>query len=134
MRVVNGNRDYLVHEEKFIEYYNNPDMTVKEITKRLGITPHEFTLLRKKCNEEGKIKLRPAYRKKKQKHKPKYYSINYRQGKTDYYQVYRKGVYYCSCHTVREAELIVEKLKECDWDKSQIKRIKQEVKELIKNE
>ena len=129
MRVVDGNTDYLLKKDEFIKLYNNEDISVKEIQKRLKLSLVQYRQLRKKCIEEGLLKLRHhPYHVKKEK-PPKYYYPANRSIHHESYDIRRKGVYYCICKTVAEAELTVKKLKECDWDKSQIERIKKEVKE-----
>ncbi len=134
MRVIDGDRDYLLKKEDFIKLYNDRSFTVKDIRRELDLSLQEFRLLRNRCNEEGSITLRPSGRSRKPKRKPKFYSVAYHGLAKETYQICRKDVYYCNCDSVREAEMIVEKLKECGWDKSQVQTIKKEVKELIKNE
>ena len=133
MNIIDGNRDYLKVEDDFIKLYNNWELTVKEVQTRLGLTKSEYRKLRKKCNEDGTIELRPAYRPQKQKQEPKYYSVAHRGRYYDYYQIQHKREHYCTCKSVKEAELVVERLKACEWDKSQVERIKKEVKELMRN-
>lgn len=131
MRVIDGNNDYLLRKEEFAEQYNNRTISVKELQKKLQLTLQQYRNLRKECYEEGLIKLRRANNQKKER-KPKYYSPINRNIYGESYNVRRKGVYYCCCKTVAEAELIVKKLKECEWDKNEIERIKKEVKEELK--
>lgn len=131
MRIIDGNNDYLMQKEEFAAYYNDRTIPVKELQKKLQLTLQQYRNLRKECHEEGLIQLRRANNKKKER-KPKYYSPINRRIEGESYNVRRKGVYYCCCKTVREAELIVKKLKECDWDKNQLDRIRKEVKEEIK--
>ena len=129
MRVVDGNTDYLLKKDDFIKLYNDKNIPVKEIQKRLKLTLTQYRKIRKECIDEGLLKLRhPPYHTKKEK-PPKYYYPANRSIHHESYDIHRKGVYYCICKTVAEAELTVKKLHECDWDKSQIERIKKEVKE-----
>ena len=131
MKVIDGNNDYLLRKNEFAELYNNTTISVREIQKRLKLTLSQYRKLRKECEEAGLINLRYATHKKKERI-PKYYSPVNRSIHHESYNVRRRGVYYCVCKTVEEAELTVKKLKECDWDKSQIERIKKEVKEELK--
>ena len=129
MRVVDGNTDYLLKKDDFIKLYNDKNIPVKEIQKRLKLTLTQYRKIRKECIDEGLLKLRhPPYHTKKE-NPPKYYYPANRSIHRESYDIHRKGVYYCICKTVAEAELTVKKLKECEWDKSQIERIKKEVKE-----
>lgn len=132
MRVIDGNDDYLLLKGEFAEMYNNRHFTVKEIQDKLKLTLRQYRNLRKECNEEGLITLRRANNQKKKK-EIKNYSVGNRSiyGGGNF-NVRHNGLYYCCCHSVQEAEMIVEKLRECDWDKSQVDRIKKEVKEAIK--
>ena len=131
MNIIDGNDDYLLLKDDFIKLYNNKNISVKDIREKLNLSLRKYHKLRKECSEEGLLKLRYPPHKKKEKN-PKYYSPVNRSIYGESYNVRHKGVYYCICKTVEEAELIVKKLKECDWDKSQIERIKNEVKEELK--
>ena len=128
MRIIDGNNDYLLLKDEFVELYNNRQIPVIKIQEKLNLSLRKYHKLRKECNEEGLLKLRYPPHKKKEK-TPKYYSPVNRSIYGESYNVKYKGVYYCICKTVEEAELIVKKLKECDWDKNEIERIKKEVEE-----
>lgn len=112
----------------FAEYYNDWSITTNEIRKKLKLTRTEYDTLRKQALEDGLIETRPLnYRKiMKQKKSKNYYFLKSRNG-YDRYVIRKNGEYYCCCKTKEQAKLIVERLRECDWDKSQAQRIKQEV-------
>jgi len=129
MNIVDGNNDYLLLEGKFIPLYNDWDIPVQRIKKDLGLSEQQFRKLRRKCDEEGTITLRPFHKPRKPKRVPKNYSPINRNMYKESYSVRYNGEYFCICDTVEEAELTVSKLRECNWDKSQLKRIKKEVKE-----
>ena len=132
MNVIDGNRDYLKVKDDFIRLYNNDNIPVKNIPKKLGITLQQYRLLRKECVEEGSIELRQHFRKKKEKQEVKNYTKANRGYKV-IYEVTRKKEYYCCCNTEKEAQLIVERLRACNWDKKQLNKIRKEVKEMIQN-
>lgn len=124
-RIVEG--DYLQkHKEEFIELYNNPNIAVNDIPNILGISKNNLKRLRNECKDEGLIRLRPNRNKtawERRHFKPRYYHI-FRHGNEISWTIKRKGVYYGMVHTVTQAKKMVELLKECNWNKSKAKEIK----------
>ena len=117
---------YIEMAPRFAELYNR-NWRVDAIKSELGIGKSIYNKLRKYCVEEGLITLRNGRPKDMSSYKrnPRNYSI-IRHGKYTYWAVEHKRVYYCTCHSVQEAEFMVAKLKECGWDKSQVERIRSE--------
>ena len=127
--IIDGNDDYLELVPEFTELYNNKKIKVNSIKKRLGLSKNMYNKLLKYCKEENLItpRRKPNKRRETYKTNPKNYS-QISNGKYISFAVRKNGVHYCNCKTAREAEQIVEKLRECNWDKSQLSRIRAEVK------
>lgn len=128
--ISDGNYDYLEKTEEFISLYNNHNIRPVEIRKQLNLTINQYNRIRNKLHEENRIKLRRQIRKpqpKKPRRKCGAYYTTHHNGKYTYYHVKKGGVYYCLAKTEEQAKMIVERLKECDWDKKQVRRIKEEV-------
>ena len=130
--IIDGNNDWINLTPTFIELYNNPEITVPKIRETLKITNNEYRKLRKHCIENNYVSKRKTFRPKKRTYKtdPKYYSPTTTRGIT-YFRVAKHinghYTYFCEFKKAQQAELMVEKLKECDWDKSQVDRLKSEV-------
>ena len=126
-RVVDGNRDYLDLLPNFIKLYNDPDIKAKDIPFLLDINQKEYLNLRKEAISEGLLNLRYPLREKKRKVRvPSYvYRSGYR------WEIHKRvggdNLYFGSYEKRDDALRIVELLKECGWDKSQLERIKREV-------
>ena len=118
--------------DPFTRLYNDTSNTVKDIMTELNITTNQYRRLRKYCIEENLVNRRKKPYTKKQTYKthPRYYSKSRNNGKEYYYVIKTidgERVYYGCFPNARMAERMVEKLKECSWDKSQVDRLKQEV-------
>lgn len=126
--ITDGNKDYYNKEPEFIRLYNNPKITTRNIKKQLNLTACQYRNLRKKCLQDNTIKLRQPGRKKENNYKthPKNYSRILRGGYT-YFAVYKNNKHYCNVKKREHAEAIVKKLREVDWDKTELERIKKEV-------
>lgn len=124
-RIVEG--DYLQkYKEEFVELYNDSNIAVGDIPILLGISVNNMQRLRNECKEEGLIRLRPNRNKtkwEKQHFKPRYYHVH-RQGKRVRWTIKKNGVYYGLVDTVLQAKKMVELLKDCNWNKSKAKEIK----------
>ena len=133
-KVIDGDRDYLERVPEFVELYNNKNIKVATIKKRMKLGQAEYRGLFRHCREEGLLNLRVTkQRRVKQpgyKTNPLHYSQTVR-GDNAHFTVSYRHEYYCACKTAKEASLIVERLKECNWDKKELPRIREEVKELI---
>lgn len=125
-KVVEGN--YLdEYKEDFIRLYNNRRIRTRDIPRKLGITQSNYCSLRKELLSEGKIIDRSKKHKKTVRRKPKHYIYEVRRGKRTYFAI-KKNEVYLGCYKHREdAEEVVNRLKECDWDISQLKKIRKEV-------
>lgn len=130
--IIDGNNDWLDLTPTFIELYNNPEIRVQKIIEKLGINLGTYRKLRRHCIENNLVSKRKAHRPKKRTYKthPKYYCHTVQKG-IEYYHVQKridgKSVYFANFKNVRDAERMVELLIECDWDKSQVDRLKSEV-------
>ena len=127
--IVDGNNDYLDLVPTFTELYNDKSIKVAEIKRRLGLTKNSYNQLWKYCKEECLITPRRKPNRKKPSYKtnPKYYSQT-RRGNVEYWTITYKQEYFCTCKSVKEAEYVVARLKECNWDKNELPRIRSEYK------
>lgn len=135
-KVVNGT-DYTDIEDDFIKLYNDLDVRASEIPERLGITTSNYQRLRRHLHKEGRIELRQQMFKRtpKQKHDNHIFRIDFRKSRKPYYAVrYTGGEYCCSCISYEEAEEVVRRLEACNWDRTQVRRIHKEVREMIMND
>ncbi len=111
-------------EEEIIKLYNQ-GLLIKEISEKLNVSSPALSRVLKKLKSEGKIIPRDNRGKtKKKKRTPKYYHRTHPNGG---FCICKKRVHYGYVKTARQAERFVELLKECNWDKSQCQRIKEEV-------
>ena len=109
----------------FVELYNKPWIRVREISRRLDLTQNEYRHLLKYSVEHGLVVKRSA---KMPKKKVRRESVkNYTCTPGGYCHVYYKREHYCGVRGEANAREIVRRLRECDWDKSQVARIKREV-------
>ena len=114
--------------DRFVELYNNHSISVNELKERMGLSRYEYRRYWLKAKTEGLLDLRSScgYRRKFEYRDVKNYHWVYNNGYSGY-QVRKWGVYYCTCRTEEEAKKVVERLRECDWDKSMVEKIKLEV-------
>ena len=124
-RIVDG-RDLYSLETEFSKMYNSK-MKVADIISELNISMSQYNTLRKHCAEEGLIDIRVSRpRKPKRKKECKGYHRN-----GTLFAVKKKGIYYATAKTEKEAQLMVERFEKCDWDKSQSATIINEVKKIV---
>lgn len=117
---------------EFVNLYNS-DVMVKNIYKQLDLTPKKYCKLRRKALDNGDIVDRRGLKEYKAYNKP------FRRGQVKNYYcngvnsfVVRKVVdgnqiYFGSYKTESDAKQIVEKLKQVNWDKNELNRIRDEV-------
>lgn len=127
--IVDGENDFEIYKEDFLRFYNNPRIRVATIPKRMGISESKFRKLRTHYEEIGLITLRQVGRprKKKEPRVAKHIHKNPNNYKNPCWNIRRNGIYYCCTTDYRKAEEIVEKLEQCNWDKTKVKEIKAEV-------
>lgn len=119
--------------EEFIRLYNANKMTVYDIRKKLGWTVKTYSKARKKALSEGRIiernntnRMRKRHYKTLKKHNaPKYYYYRHSLGKFIISKKLKvdgseKTVYFGAYKNKKDCEKIVEELKRCGWDKSQL--------------
>lgn len=126
--------DYWEKYEQFIKLYNNNEIKVTEIKKQLNLTNGEYRRYRRHAIKENRLDIdtrNPNYqslvgRPKKQKPPVKNYS---RSGGRFYVSKNINGerISFGGYSSERIAKQIVSKLKECNWDKTQLHRIQKEV-------
>ena len=111
--VIDGDQEYRSKLPDFVDLYNNRSIPV--------------------TMEEGLINLRTKpYNTKKPTYKtnPRYVSKS-TNGNRDYFIVTKtingKHVFYGSFKDIRQADRMVELLKECNWDRSKRKELKEQV-------
>lgn len=132
-RVVDGvyeEYDSLLYEQ-FIRLYNDESVTVQGIRDLLNMNSKKFTKYRRKALEENHIRPRKQHtikKKKKQGRQIKNYTFNPHINK---WQVKKGKKYKTETYGAYEseeiAEKIVEKLRECNWNKNYLKKIQKEV-------
>lgn len=97
--------------------------TTRKIKQQLHLKNSQFDKIYCELRDTGEITPRPFKRIKKQKPVKNY---SYDRG-TNTFQIRKNSQYYCNAKTYRQAERIVELLKECNWDKSKANDIKKQV-------
>ena len=123
--IIDGNDNYLQLTHEFSQLYNNPKIPITTIKKTLKINNNTYNKLIRETEQKGLIKRRrrPYKKKTSYRKKPKHYYL-LRHGKYQYYCIRYLGEYYCICKTIEETEYVIKKLKECNWDKKQLKKIR----------
>ena len=136
--IENSPPTYAEKYEEFIQLYNDPDIIVEDIRKKLGWTIKVYGDARKQALREGRIKDRRTInmqkskgRQRKPKFQPKYYSYDRGQRKYqvskryyhdgEYYDVH----YYGSYANEKDAQKIVAELKKVNWDITKLKEIQE---------
>ena len=129
--IIDGDNDYLQYTDAFAELYNDNNVKVNDIRERLQISRGVYRKLRRHCIQNGLIKSRRKPYKKRETYKtnPKNYSQT-RRGDVEYFTVTKNHKHYCNCKTAKEAEYIVSRLRECDWDKTELPRIRREYEKM----
>lgn len=102
-----------IKEETFIETYNDNNLSLRKIRRKLGLKHNEFDKIRNQLIQEGKIKPRTFKAPRKKPHIPKNYSFC---NTTKNYQIRKNGVYFGCVKKEQEARKFVELLKEKNWD------------------
>lgn len=138
--VENSSPTYMEKYEEFVELYNNPEITVEDIRKKLGWRTKIYNDARTRALKEKRIKDRRSPnsiknckgRPVKPKHQPKYYYYDRVYGKfviVKRYYVNEKDimVYYGRYDREDIAIKIVAELKKVDWDKKKLPQIKKEL-------
>lgn len=110
-------------EYQVLEMYNN-DVLIKDIEKELELTHSRYQRIFKKLRVMGLLKKRKRGNYRKNKYVPKNYSFNHTSGSFD---ICKKGRYFGCVRTQRQAERMVELLRECGWDYSCRDEIKRRV-------
>lgn len=135
--VENSKPAYLEKYDEFIELYNNPEITVDDIRKKLGWRTKIYNDARTQALADGLITDRRTInsiknckgRPTKEKHQPKYYYYDRLHNKyviVKRYYVNKEHIviYYGRYDKEETAQMIVEELKKVDWDKKQLNDIK----------
>ena len=130
--IVDGDNGYRELLPEFSKLYNDDYIPVTEIMDRLGLNMNTYRKLRRDAIEEDLVVPRRAKYKKKISYKinPKYISKAHR-GRFEYYRVVKridsKVLYFGYFKDYRQAERMVELLKENDWDISLRTKLKEQV-------
>lgn len=109
---------------EFVRYYNDTDLTIREITRKMNISLTRYRCLRNAAVDKGLLVLRKRGRQPKVTRKTTYI---HRRDYGRYFVIKKGKTYYACVKSYSDAEKIVERLKACDWDKSQASKIKMEV-------
>ena len=117
---------------EFVNLYNSGVM-VKKIYKRLDLTPKRYCKLRQKALDNGDIVDRrglneyKAYNKANRRETVKNYYYTGKNSFTVRKVVDGNQIYFGSYKKESDAKLVVEKLKQVNWDKNELNRIRAEV-------
>lgn len=131
---------YISDLDEFVELYNNPNILVDDIKKRMDLSVKQYLSLRNHALEEGLIKNRVdnAHKNKRGrrsagKHEIKNYSYD---RSNNFYRVVKcidgKYIFYGTYPNARTAELIVKGMREFDWDKSKLSLVQERVLNSVK--
>ena len=116
--IIDGDDHYIEQAPEFARLYNDPDITVQEIKNRMGLTKNPYEKLRKYCLEHGLIRGLRGY-KPKSLNNPRYYTHTVQRG-IEYWIVNKtingRLVHFATFKKQKQAERMVELLKECNWD------------------
>lgn len=137
--VENAPSSWIGKYDNFCDLYNNSDLTVVEIRKKLDLSIRQYTKIRKKALKEGKIVDRRSTnsiannngRPPLPQKQPRNYS-RLRNGKfTVVKRFYRNSKtvnIYCGIYDDEEvAKRIVEEMRKVNWDIKYLPKIKEEV-------
>ena len=114
-------------KQQIIDLYNNSDLKVNQIIRKLNITPSQFYKIRKQIQPQ--LNQRP---KGKQRTTSTIKNFSYNHT-TNNYEIRKRGVYYGSVKTHRQAERLVELLEMVGWRKELAGELKkQTIKEIPK--
>ena len=133
--IVDGDNGYRELLPKFSELYNDKQIRVATIKKQLGLCQNDYRKLRRDAIKEGLITPRTKpYNTKKPTYKtnPRYVCKSISKGIV-YFIVTRtingKRIFYGNFKDIRQADRMVELLKENDWDINKRDELKQQVLE-----
>lgn len=121
--------DFWDHYQKFITLYNENIMPVKRIKEKLRLSESKYNQYRNRAIEENKLEPRyNVYTSKRGSYTPATYC---HQTACNTYSVQKwmgdKSVSFGTYKNKRTAKKVVEKLKECNWNKEELPRIKREM-------
>lgn len=122
-KVVSGEDVWLKYHD-FVELYNNPDILVKDIRSRLGLSSQGYIRFRDEAIRCGDVAPRGYNRRKSRPVNPRRF-VQRSMGLG--WRIKYKGEYFGTYRDVPTAIRVRDLLIECDWDKSQLDRIKKEV-------
>ena len=131
-QIIDGDNTYRELLPEFSKLYNDDYIPVTEIMDRLGLNMNTYRKLRRDAIEEDLVVPRRAKYKRKTSYKinPKYISKQH-HGNFEYYKVIKridsKVIYFGYFKDIRQAERMVELLKENDWDISLRTKLKEQV-------
>lgn len=131
--IVDGDNGYRELLPVFSELYNDKQIRVATIKEQLGLCQNDYRKLRRDAIEEGLILPRTKpYNTKKPTYKtnPRYVYKSIKKGIV-YFTVTRtingKRIFYGNFKDIRQADRMVELLKENDWDINKRDELKQQV-------
>lgn len=106
----------------FVNLYKNNNFTLREIAKRLGISPHLTGRIKKEAIEKGDID---------GSSKPSLDYCYFNENTRKWYICKWNGekqVFYGTYGSFKEAQMVSNELKKVNWDKNQLEKIKEELK------
>jgi len=113
--------------DDFIRDYNKYEIPTKELCKKYSINYGQFLQIRKEAVKRGEIKENDYY----SMHEPRFYYYNTNRER---WVVSRnkkgKTIWYTSFPYEKQAQVCVEELKKCNWDKTNIKEIRRKIMEM----
>jgi hypothetical protein len=131
-KIIDGDNGYRELLPVFSEMYNDNQIPVATIKEQLSLGQNDYRKLRRDAIEEGLCNPRRKAYKKKLPYKvnPKHIGTQYRGG-VEYFKVIKsingKRVYFGYFKDYRQAERMVELLKENNWDISLRNKLKEQV-------
>ena len=118
-----SNRELQDRYDSFVNLYKNNNFTLREIAKRLGISPHLTGRIKKEAIEKGDID---------GSSKPSldycYFNENTRKWNICKWNG-EKQVFYGTYGSFKEAQMVSNELKKVNWDKNQLPMIQKRIKE-----
>ena len=119
--------DYWDHYEAFVKLYNNEKHSVTDIQKILELSQAKYRRYRSKALIENRLKNPRNRTGNRYGYKPKYYTKTSRNSFTVKKWINGANHSFGTYPSKEIAEKIVRKLMQCNWDRTQLNRIKQEV-------
>lgn len=127
-RVIEGETDFSEIYEDFKKDFLNPELYIRDITKKYNLTYGEYCKIRKQVVEETGVKIKPN------KYHPSQISMGtsyIHRTKNNKFTVCKyhdnRKIFYGTYDDLETAQLIRDELIKCNWDKKQLNRIRNKI-------